>query len=214
MRLERKPPLTATERSLPEVRETARLFKGQHRRVCRQSRVRRRFRKRLPRLLRVRGPRPVLLQFLRPRAAVVSPVLEGVSPPAAHRGEAAAGAGEARGRLLPDQQGTRPPVAEAATRTDAQPVFVLVLYFSGVAPVFKLARRRRAGLLCLFPNNGLRKNHSRITDDRVPVTIHITRRCIPHDFAARYAEFFHCREHHNGGPPSAHGEFLLAADLE
>jgi hypothetical protein len=93
----------------------------------------------------------VLLQFLRPRAAVVSPVLEAVSlPEEAHRGEAAAGAAEAQQDRLLGRRDIRPRPAEAATRTDAQPVFVLVLYFFDVAPVFKLARRRRAGLLC-FP---------------------------------------------------------------
>jgi len=103
------------------------------------------------------GPRPVLLQFLRPRTAVVSPVLEGVSPPAAHRGEAAAGAAagaaEAQQDRLLGRRDIRPRPAEAATRTNLRPA-------SGN----------------LFPERRVRKNHSRITDDRVPVTIHITRR--------------------------------------
>jgi len=60
----------------------------------------------------------------------------------------------------------------------------------------------------------LGKNHSCVTHHRVPVAVHVTGGRITHNFATLHAELFHRGEHHHRGPQSAHGNFLLAADLE
>lgn len=214
MKYARMPPFSPAEGSLPATSTTAPWFKGQRQPVCLPGRglqVLQRFRKPLLLLLLVQRLPLELPLFLRRRAALVPLVREAVSRPVAHRGEAAAGAPEVHRGHLPDRPDTRRPQAgvEAATRTDALLVIVLVVLF-----ILQCSAGFQASLLHFLSSARLRKNHSGVTDRRVPVAVHVTGGRISHDFTTLHSELLHRREHHHRGPQSAHGNFLLAAHFE
>jgi hypothetical protein len=171
-------------------------------------RVRQRFHKRLARVLPAPEFLRVPLPFLRPRAAAVTHLDRDAADSLREvpRGEAAAGAAEVQRVLQPD---IRHLVAAEHTRTDT-------VGFSFRFFLLILASRAgfQASVLWCFAYSTLRENHSKVTHHRIPIPVCVTGSRITDDFATLNAELVHRGEHHDRRSQPAHGNFLLAADIE